>query len=100
MRTDMRCRVGYVRSHVEAGLVPPPTRCGDAIREREEQSSWVQTISRMRPCCHGDNVCDLRRFDRSNFLSLKEWVITGAACSLGPLSLQTCLSPVAQGSSL
>ncbi|EOD19874.1 hypothetical protein EMIHUDRAFT_444805 [Emiliania huxleyi CCMP1516] len=77
MRTDMRCRVGYVRSHVEAGLVPPPTRCGDEIREREEQSSWVQTISHMRPCCHGDNVCDLRRFDRSNFLSLKEWVITG-----------------------
>ena len=59
----------------------------EEIREREEQSSWVQTISHMRPCCHGDNVCDLRRFDRSNFLSLKEWVITGAACSLGPLSL-------------
>jgi len=70
------------RSHVEAWLVPPPTRCGDAIREREEQSSWVQTISHLRPCCHGDNVCDLRRFDRSNSLSLKEWVITGAACSL------------------
>ena len=76
-RTDMRSRLEWLRSHVDAGRVPPPTRCGDAIRQSAEQSSWVQTISHMRPCCHGDNVCDLRRFDLNDVPSLKEWVVTG-----------------------
>lgn len=76
-RTDVRSRLEYLRSHVDVGRVPPPTRCGDAIRPSSEHSSWVQTISHMRPCCHGDNVCDLRRFDLNNVASLKEWVVTG-----------------------
>ena len=77
LRTDMRARIGFLRSHVEAGRVPPPTRCGDGVRRDAEHSSWVQTLSHMRPCCHGDNVCDLRRFDLKDEASLKEWVVTG-----------------------
>jgi len=76
-RTDMRCRLEWLRSHVLAGRVPPSTRCGDAIHPSSEQSSWVQTVSHMRPCCYGDNVCDLRRFDLNDGASLKEWVVTG-----------------------
>ena len=77
-RADMRARLTWLRSHVDAGRMPPPTRCGDAIRQSSElQSSWAQTISHMRPCCHGDNVCDLRRFDLGDVNSLKEWVVSG-----------------------
>ena len=76
MRSDMKARVEYLRTHVEAGRVPPPTRCGDAI-QRSNHSGWVQTIKHLRPCCKGDNVCDLRRFDLNDEASLKEWVITG-----------------------
>jgi len=76
MRPDMRARVEWLRSHVAAGRLPPPLRCGDALRAAEGDS-WVQTLSHMRPCCYGDNVCDLRRFGLNDEQGLKEWVVTG-----------------------
>ena len=42
-----------------------------------EQSSWVKALSHLRPCCYGDDVCDLRRFDQNDVAGVKEWAISG-----------------------
>ena len=80
-RADTLTRVGLLRVAVEAGRVPAPTRCG-AYLVGHDATSFVQVIDHKRPCCSGDNECDLRRFDAGDHAALREWCITGtcAAC--------------------
>ena len=80
-------RFNYLKEHVSQGRVPPPVRCCDPLCPEEQLPDWIQAIVHMRPCCSGDNACDLTRFgeglevddkdDKQLIVRLKEWLVSG-----------------------
>ena len=86
-RVDEFNRFNYLKEHVSQGRIPPPVRCCDPLCPEDQLPDWIQAIVHMRPCCSGDNTCDLTRFgeglevddkdDKQLIVRLKEWVVSG-----------------------